>query len=138
VECCRKRADGHAANPDGVKLLETIERARLGFALERGEGAERNQLSIRPFDISVLKLAGIEARDAFELRDDFVAQAVEIETIYEISADERGKVRADGFHVEAHGGDLVAVQNQFDFGLIQLRVQGRRESEHSAGGGLSL
>ena len=38
----------------------------------------------------VLKLAGIEACDAFELRDDFVAQAVKVETVYEISADKRG------------------------------------------------
>jgi hypothetical protein len=73
-----------------------------------------------------------------ELRDDFVAQAFEVEAVYEISADERGKVCAGSFHIEAHGSDLVAVQNQFDFGLIQLRVQGRWESEHSAGGGLSL
>ena len=52
-----ERADGHAADLDGVELLEPVERARAGLLLQRGEGAERHQLAVRPLDVGVLELA---------------------------------------------------------------------------------
>ncbi len=95
-------------------------------------------MAVRAFYISDLELAGIEALDAFDLRDDFVAAAVQAEAVYEIAADQRPEVRADGGHVEAQRGHLVAVHDHLDFGLVDLGVNDRREGEYAAGGGLLL
>ena len=108
------------------------------FFLQRGEGAQRHQLAVRPLDVGAFELAGVEALDALELRDDLVAAAVEVEAVDEIAAHQRRQVRADGRHVEAQRGHLVAVHHQLDFGLVDLGVDDRREGEHAAGGGLLL
>ena len=38
-------------NLDGVELLETVERARRDVFFQVREGAERNELAVRPLDV---------------------------------------------------------------------------------------
>ena len=133
-----ERADGHAAKLDGVELLKAVERARAGLFLERGKGAEGDQLAVRPFDVGAFELTGVEALDALELRDNLVAAAVEVEPVDEVAAHQCREVRADGRHVEAERRHLVAVHDQLDFGLVELGVNDRRKGKHAAGGGLLL
>ena len=74
----------------------------------------------------------------FDLRDHLVAAAVEVEAVHEVAAHQRRQVRADGRHIEAQRGHLVAVHDQLHFGLIDLGVNDRREGEHAAGRSLLL
>ena len=133
-----QRADGHAAEGDGVELLKAVERARRGFLLQRREGAHRHQLPVRPLHIIVLQLAGIQALDAFELRNDLVAAAGKVEAVDVIAADQRRQVRAHRRHVQPQRGHLVAVQHQLHLRLVNLRVNHRRERKHAVGRGLLL
>ena len=99
---------------------------------------KRHQLAVRPLDVGAFELVGVEALDALELRDHLVAAALEVEAVHEVAAHQRRQVRADGRHVQAQRGHLVAVHHQLDFGLVDLGVNDRREGEHAAGRRLLL
>ena len=128
-----QRHDGDAAELDGVQLLEPVQRARRRVFFQPREGADGNELRARPLDVGVLQLLGVHPRAAFELRNDLVAAAGEVEAVHIIAADERAQIRTDGLHVEAERGDFVAVNDQLDFRLVHLRVNHRREGEHAVG-----
>ena len=95
------------------------------------EGADGNQLAARPADVGIFQLRSVQSCAAFELRDDLVAAACEVEAVHVIAADERAQIGADRLQVEAKRGDLVAVNHQFHFRLVHLRVNHRRKGEHA-------
>src|SRR5262249_55077135 len=102
------------------------------------KGAQRHQLTVRSLNVSSFQLTGIESLDAFELRDDLVASAVQAEAVDEIAAHKRGQIRADSGHIQAKSGDLIAVHHQLDLGLIDFRINYRWEGKNAAGGCLLL
>ena len=119
-------------------MLKTVQRARRGVGFKMREGVHRHELAFRAFDIGALELVGVQTRAAPELRNDLVAAAREIEAVHIIAADEGGEVGADGLQIEAEHGDFFAVNHEFHFGLVNFRVNDRREGEQAAGRGFLL
>src|SRR5690606_36924934 len=88
-------------------------------------------------DVNFLQLVGIEPLGALDLRDDLVAAALDAEAVDEIAADGRGQIRADLLQVEAHAGDLVAVEHDLRLRLVDLGVDIEKH-ELAAGHGAAL
>ena len=114
-------------------MLETVERTRLGRLLDRGHRTERHESSVGAGHVNALKLVGIEPSRALDLRNNFVAPAADVEAVDIIAADHGGDVLADLTEIQPEGGHLVAVDEEFGFGLVDLGVDDRREGEHAAG-----
>ena len=138
VEHLAERTRRHAAQFDGVELLEAVQRTRPSLFLQRGERAERHQFIVGPLDVRAFQLTRIQARIALQERNHLVAQTVETEPVHEISADERREVSAHRAHVQPERRDLVPIQHQFDFRLVNFGINQRREVKHVAAHGGDL
>ena len=118
-------------------MLETVELARLGGRLDRGERVQRHHLALRTRDAEVVELIHVEPLAARHLRDDLVGQPRNGKAVDVVAAEHRGKVRADLRKVQPQRGDLLAVEHDLRLRLVVLQVQ-QREGEQSAGLGLVL
>ena len=116
------RTGRNAADGDGIQLLHAIQRTRDGFMLDVRDRAQRDQLVVRPGDVNFVQLLGIQPVDALDLRDDFVAEAFHVEPVDVISADAGREIGADLLHIEAHGRDLVVIENDLRLRLVDFRV----------------
>ena len=107
-----KRAHGYAADRDGVELLKTVQRARHGGVSDRGDRAEGHELSVRSGNVNIFQLVRVEAVHAFDLWDDLVAAAGDIEAIDKIAAQHGCQIGADLLQIETQVGHLVAVDDE--------------------------
>ena len=113
-------------------MLHTIERSGYSAVLNRRDRAKRHQLVVRPGHVHVFELARIQSVYALNLRDDLVTTTGNIEPVHEIAADHGGKIGPDLFHIEAKSRDLVVIDQDLRFGLVDLGIDGRRESENAS------
>ncbi len=122
----------HAGNLDRVELLEPVQRAGLDPLAHGRNGAERHELPIRPGHVDVLQLVDGEPPGALDLRNDLVASAVDVESVDEVAAEHRRQIGAYLLHAEPHRGDLVAIDDDLRFRLIDANVGERWKRELSA------
>src|SRR5262249_43862398 len=119
-------------NSDSIELLEALQLARLGRRLQSGEGRQRNELAASASDVHLRQLIGRQALAANHLRNDFVAAALNAETIDVVSAQQDREIAAGLSEVHALGAELVAIEHHARLRLVELQV-GVREHELAAG-----
>ena len=119
----------HAADLHRVQLLEPVERARHHRVLDGGDGGELHQLPVRPGDVDVVQLLGVEPLHPEELRDDLVAPALDAEAVDEVAAQRGAHVLADLLEVQAQLRHLLPVDLDLRLRLVDLHVDQRREVE---------
>jgi len=115
-----------------IELLEFVQLPRLGGVLQGREGGQRDQLVVRAGDVDLLQLISVQALRAFDLRNDFIAPALDAETVDIVTAEHSGKILSRLCQVHPLGADFVAVKHDFSLRLIKLQV-GVGEDEKAAG-----
>ncbi len=93
-------ADRHAADLDGIELLEAVQRAGHGGSVQGGHGAERHQLTGRAGDIDILQLIRVEPVNPLDLGDNLVAAAGNVEAVDVIAAQHGTEIAPDLLQVE--------------------------------------
>ena len=119
-------------NRHRVELLEFVQLPRLGSGLQRGEGGQRNEFVVRSGDVDLLQLIGGQTVRAFDLRNDFVAPALDAEAIDVVAAEHGGKILAGLGQVDSLRAEFVAVEDDLSLRLVELQV-GVGVNEEAAG-----
>ena len=88
-------AYGNAADFDGVHLLKARERAGFRAIAKCGDGAEGDKFFTQTANLKVEDLLLVEAIGATDLGDHFIAAAVDIESVHEVSADRGRNIGSD-------------------------------------------
>ena len=117
-----ERAAGLAGKFHRVELLKTIERAGHRLVLDVGDGAERDELVLRTADVDVRQLVGVEPLGAFDLRNDLIAAAGNIETVDVVAAERGRKISAHLGEIQSERGHFFPVDDHFRLRLIVLQV----------------
>ena len=85
----------------GVQLLEAVQRARLARFFHAREGGQLHEFAAGAGDVKILELFGIQPLGAPDLRDDFVAAALDAEAVYKIAAEHGAEISADLLQVHS-------------------------------------
>ena len=115
----------------GVELLEAVEGARLGGLLDVRERGKLHELSVWAADVEILELVDGEPFGPLDLRDDFVAAALNTKAVDVVAAEEGAKVRPDLPQVKPKRGDFVAIKDDLRLRQIVFEV-GVGEEEQAA------
>ena len=112
-------------------MLEAVQRARLGGLLHVGERGELHEFSTGAAHVKILELRGIQPLGAADLRDNFVAAALDAEAVHKIAAEHGAEIRADLLKVHAERRDLVAIEHHLGprHVVFQIRIG---KHEHAA------
>src|SRR5207244_9891464 len=116
------RTRGHPADRARVELLHPIERTRDGFVFNRSDGAQRDELIVRPANVNIFQLLRVQPIDALDLRNHLVTAPFDVESIDVIPSDASREVGAYLLHVEAERCDFVMIENDRRLRLVDLRV----------------
>ena len=105
-----------------VELLEFLQLARLGRGFQGGEGGQRNQLVVGSGDVDLLQLIGSQTFFALDLRNHFVAPALDAEAVDVVPAEHGGKILARLGKVHSLRTEFVAVEDDLSLRLVELQV----------------
>ena len=107
----------------GVELLEFLQLPRLRRGAEAAECRQWDELVVRAGDVHPWKLIRGQALGALDLRDDFVAPALDAEAVHVVATEQRRQVLARLTEIDALRAELVAVEDDFGLWLIELHVR---------------
>src|SRR4029077_17878524 len=124
TQCLVQRHVGrdHSLNRHRVELLEFVQLSRLGGGLQGREGRQRDQLVVRSGDIDLRQLISIQALRALDLRNYFVAPALNAKAVDIVAAEHGGKVLSCLCQVHSLRADFVTVEHDFSLRLIKLQI----------------
>src|SRR5439155_7049392 len=84
--------------------------------------AQRHKLIVRTGNVNVFELFRIQTIDTFNLRNDLVTTAGNIEAINKNAADRGRHVSTNLLHIETKGSNFVVIENNLGLRLIDFSV----------------
>ncbi len=102
------------------------------MVLQGGKGGERHELVLRSGDVDLRELLGRQTLRALDLRNDFVASALNAEPVDIVSAQQGGQILSGLAQVNSLRAQLVAIEDDLGLRLVELQV-GVGVDEQTAG-----
>ncbi len=114
----------HAAvHAERVPLLEAVEGARRGAALDAGEAGDRDQVAVGAHHLEIQQSARVAPLGVAHLGYHLVAAAIQVEAVHVATGQQHPQLLAHLGEVEPQVSDPVPVDHHVGLGDVDLEVR---------------